>query len=108
MTKFKSTGTNFVASGDGFYISYNSSPLLGTGGAETAIRNKTTDEFDILYGDFREVFEPLIEKGYFRCMAEFTELVKKGAKISEWSDGKLSYKLDNKIDEKFLNNINYE
>lgn len=73
-------GVNYVAEGDGFYVSFNPDtgamdiPLFhgdNGGCAETAICYN--GNFYILNGDFRAELEPLIPKGIEACLAFYRE-----------------------------------
>lgn len=75
--KLAPTG-NYIADGDGFFVSYrptNTGPLGGTiadcdtDEGETAIVKQR--EYYILNGDHREAYGPLITDGFDACKAYF-------------------------------------
>lgn len=81
-------GTNYVLTGDGFFISYN--PMVAPGfsvfaadddSPETALCKGGT--YYILNGDFRDEYERLLPQGFDVCLAFF--LVNKGEHGSSWS-----------------------
>lgn len=94
-------GTNLLAKGDGFFISYNNQknkdPLAETiedffgkpaKEPETAIviidgKGKDHNTYLILNGDFRKEYESLIPKGLYACKEFF---LANQDKRSNWSD----------------------
>ena len=73
-------GVNYVARGDGFYVSFNPNTAAiaitffqgdDGGCAETAICHE--GKFYVLNGDFRTDLEPLIPQGAEACIAFYRE-----------------------------------